>query len=544
MDRPTQDRPSSLAPFRNRIFTAIWLANIASNFGYLIQTVGAAWLMTTISSSASMVALVQASTTLPIMILSLASGAIADSFDRRRVMLTAQIFMFLVSAGLAASAWFGLVTPWMLLCFTFMIGCGIALHNPSWQATVGDIVPKADLPAAVLLNSVGFNMTRSVGPAIGGAIVAAAGVAAAFAVNTVSYLALIAVLARWRSPQAASDLPRETLGAAIATGLRYVVMSPNIAKVMLRGFLFGLTSVVVLALLPLVARHLVEGDALVFGALLGAFGVGAVGGAFASPHLRASLSSEGVVRCGFAGFAFTAAVAGLSENAWATGGALMIGGAAWVTSLSLFNVTVQLSTPRWVVGRALSLYQMAVFGGMALGAWLWGSLAEAEGIQTALLTAAAAMLLGGAVGLVLPLPGRSDLDLDPLNAWRRPAVEIDIEPQSGPVSIAIDYEIEPGSVPDFLDAMNERQRIRRRDGARRWMLTRDLENPRLWTESYKIPTWVEYIRYNQRATKADAVVGARLRELHAGAEPPSVRRMIVRQTARRAHGAPPPIDIH
>lgn len=546
MEALRQERPSSLAPFRHGVFTSIWTASIASNFGGLIQGVGAAWLMTSISDSAGMVALVQASSTLPIMLFSLTSGAIADSFDRRKVMLTAQIFMLVVSAALTATAWFGLITPWLLLTFTFLIGAGIALNNPSWQATVGDIVPKADLPAAVLLNSVSFNMTRSVGPAVGGAIVAAGGAAAAFAVNTVSYLALIMVLLRWRSPPIESNLPRERLGAAVATGLRYVAMSPNLAKVMLRGFLFGLTTIVVLALLPLVARDLVGGGALTYGALLGAFGVGAVGGAFISPHLRERLSSENVIRLGFGAFAITAVATGVAGNVWVISGALMVGGAAWVISLSLFNVTVQLSTPRWVVGRALSLYQMAVFGGMALGSWVWGALAEAQGVEIALLAAAAAMLVGAASGLLVPVPGRAELDLDPLNTWTRPAVEIDVQPRSGPISISIEYLIDPETVSEFLNAMNERERIRRRDGARRWVLMRDIEDPRRWVETYNIPTWVEYIRYNQRPTMADAVVGARIRALHTGSAPPVVHRMIFRQTTRREASPAPraPLDIH
>ena len=296
MDAPKSQRASLLAPLRNPTFRAIWVATLASNFGGLIQAVGAAWMMTTITTSANMVALVQASTTLPIMVFSLASGAIADNFNRRRVMLVAQFFLLAVSASLAVAAWLGLLSPWLLLGFTFLLGCGTALNNPSWQASVGDIVPRADLPAAVALNSVGFNLTRSVGPAAGGLIVAAGGAAAAFAVNTVSYFGLIFVLLRWRPTVPVSLLPRESLGQAMGAGLRYVAMSPNIAKVLLRSLLFGLTTIAVLALLPLVARHLVQGGPLIYGSLLGAFGIGAVGGAFLGARLAERLSSEWIVR--------------------------------------------------------------------------------------------------------------------------------------------------------------------------------------------------------------------------------------------------------
>lgn len=549
MDSTTSERPSPLAPFRNSTFREIWIASIASNFGGLVQIVGAGWLMTSLSKSADMVALVQASTTLPIMIFSLTAGAIADNYDRRRVMLLAQSFMLVVSIGLALSAWYGLLTPWGLLGFTFLIGCGIALNNPSWQASVGDIVPRADLPAAVVLNSVGFNITRSVGPAIGGAIVASAGAAAAFAVNSVSYFALIFVLLRWRPREIVRALPRETLGAAMGAGLRYVAMSPNLGKVLLRAFVFGAASIAAQALLPLVARDLVSGGPLTYGILLGAFGIGAIGGAFAAGRLRARLSSEGVVRFAFAGFAGCLAILALSRDPWLSGFALLFGGASWVLALSLFNTTVQLSAPRWVVGRALALYQTAAFGGMALGAWLWGVIAEGNGAETALFLSAGVMLVGLAIGLPLPLPDRADLDLDldPLNRWRMPEVALDLKPRSGPVAIVVEYIIRPENEAEFLDVMTDRHRTRRRDGARHWTLMRDVSDPTLWMESFQTPTWVEYQRHNQRITNADAGIGDRLRALHSGDEPPRVHRMIVRQTSWMHHAEPSkhiPHDIH
>lgn len=530
MTSPPPQRASALAPLRNRTFRAIWLGSFASNFGGLIQSVGAAWLMTSIAPSADMVALVQASITLPIMAFSLASGAIADSFNRRRVMLTAQIFMLSVSALLAACAWAGLITPWLLLAFTFLIGCGTALNNPSWQASVGDLVPRPDLPAAVALNSVGFNLTRSLGPAVGGMIVAVAGAAAAFAVNAFSYLALIIVLLRWRPPTSASALPRESLGSAMSAGVRYVAMSPSIGKVLLRGFVFGLSSVALLALLPLIARNLVGGGPFTYGVLLGAFGAGAVGGAVVSPRLRAALSSEGVVRLAFAGLALCATIAAWSSTAWLTGAGLWAGGASWVMALSLFNTTVQLSTPRWVLGRALARYQTATFGGMALGSWLWGLLAEAQGLDVTLCVAAAAMLAGGAVGLAIPIAGPPDLNLDPLGRWKEPHVAVDVTPSSGPITVMIEFRIPGDAQEEFLVIMAERHRTRRRDGARRWTLLRDLEDPELWYESYQTPTWVEYVRHNMRATQADAAIGERIRALHMGPDRPRVHRMIVRQT--------------
>ncbi|MER8369608.1 MFS transporter [Mesorhizobium sp. M0306] len=529
-DIPESESASALAPFRHGIFRAVWSASLVSNFGGLIQGVGAAWMMTTIATSSYQVALVQASTTLPIMLFALLAGAIADSFNRRKIMLIAQIFMLAVSALLTVFTYLDLMTPWTLLAFTFLIDSGTALNSPSWQASVGDMVPRTKVPAAIALNSMGFNLTRSVGPAIGGIIVAAAGAAAAFAVNTLSYVGLIVVLARWRPELPASTLPRETLGAAMGAGLRYVAMSPNIGKVLVRSSAFGFSAGAVLALLPLVARDVVKGDALSYGIMLGAFGIGAVGGALTSVRLRQLLSSETMVRMAFAGFAVCAFNAAVSNHAWQTSLGLLVGGACWVTALSHFNVTVQMSTPRWVVGRVLSVYQTATFGGIALGSWVWGVVADAHGAEVALMAASVAMLAGGAIGLLLPLPQQAVLNLDPLNRFQEPHLALDLKPRSGPIAIMIEYVIRNEDVPEFLATMAERGRVRRRDGARNWTLARDLENPSIWIEHYHTPTWVEYIRHNRRATYADAVIGERIRALHSGNEPPRVRRMIERPT--------------
>lgn len=529
-EKPDSESVSALAPFRHGIFRAVWGASLVSNFGGLIQGVGAAWMMTTIATSPYQVALVQASTTLPIMLFALVAGAIADSFDRRKVMLVAQTFMLVVSVFLTLFTYSGLITPWTLLAFTFLIDSGTALNSPSWQASVGDIVPRNKVPAAVALNSMGFNLTRSVGPAIGGIIVAAAGAAAAFAANAVSYIGLIVVLARWKPDVPVSTLPRESLGAAMGAGLRYVAMSPNIGKVLVRGAAFGFSAGAVLALLPLVARDVVNGDALTYGIMLGAFGIGAVGGALISVRLRQLLSSETMVRCAFAGFAVCAFNAAVSHHAWQTSLGLLVGGACWVIALSHFNVTVQMATPRWVVGRVLSVYQTATFGGIALGSWIWGVVADAHGAETALIAASMAMLAGGAIGLLLPLPQQQVLNLDPLNRFREPHLALDLKPRSGPIAIMIEYVIREEDVPEFLAIMAERRRIRRRDGARNWTLARDLENPSIWIEHYHTPTWIEYVRHNGRITHADAVIGERVRALHSGDEPPRVRRMIERPT--------------
>lgn len=529
--RPSENRTSPFVPLRQPIFRAVWFASLASNFGGLVQAVGASWMMASISPSAEMVALVQASTTLPVMLFSLAAGAISDNYDRRRIMLTAQGFMLVVSVGLAACAWLGIITPWLLLSFTFLIGCGTALNNPAWQSSVGDMVPRRDVPAAVTLNSVAFNIARSVGPAIGGAIVAAAGAVAAFVINAFSYIGLIAVLARWQPPKVERLLPRETLFIAMGAGVRYVAMSPNIRAVILRAFAFGFGAIIGLALLPLVARDLIRGGPLTYGILLGGFGAGAVAGAFMSARLRRAMSTEALVRSTFIAYAVGILLVAFSRTIWMTIPGLFICGACWVLALSTFNATVQLSAPRWVVGRALAIYQMATFGGMATGSWAWGRTALLFGTDRGLQLSAIVLLIGAGLGLRYRLPPLEELNLDPLSRWREPKVAVDIEPRSGPVIVTVEYIIKPEDVVAFLNVMAERRRIRRRDGARHWTLLRDLTDPTLWFERYDSPTWVEYVRQNQRVTQADAEIGERVRALHSGPNPPVVHRMIERQTA-------------
>jgi predicted MFS family arabinose efflux permease len=537
--QPQQASGATFSPFRSPIFRAVWLASMASNFGGMIQSVGASWTMVSIDGSPQMVALVQASLTLPIMLLSLLAGAVADSFDRRRVMIAAQSFMLLVSVGLAAFAWLGLISPWLLLAFTFALGCGAAFNGPAWQASVGEMVPRADIPGAVALNSVGFNIARSVGPAIGGAIVAALGAAAAFAVNAVSYVGLIAVLARWRPPRPESRLPRERLGVAMAAGIRYAAMSPAVRIVLARSLVFGLGGSALLSLMPLIARDVIGGGPLTYGLLLGAFGIGAVAAAAVSARLRMSLSSEGILRLACGAFAVAAIASALSPMLLATMIALSAAGAAWVLGVSTLNVTVQLNSPRWVTARALSLYQMTIFGGMAAGSWIWGVATEGEGIAPALGGAAAVLMIAALMGLRIPLPPASGMDLTPLRNWEPPQTAVPVEARSGPVVITIEYRIAPDDRREFLAAMAERRRIRRRDGARHWSLLRDVGDAEIWIERFHFPTWLDYIRHNNRFTHEDAPAHDRVRALHRGPAPPLVRRMLERQTGSLPTGRTP-----
>ena len=520
----------SSSPFQTPIFRNVWIASLASNFGSLIQSVGAAWLMTSIASSADMVALVQTAIALPILLWSLVGGALADGHDRRKIMLAAQAFMLIVSLALAIFTGVGWMSPWLLLTFTFLIGCGAAFNAPAWQASVGDMVPRTQLAHAVALNSMGFNIARSLGPAIGGIIVAAAGVATAFVINALSYIGLLVVLARWKSPPPPHLLPREPLGVAIGAGIRYVAMSPHIRNVLLRSFLFGIGASSLLALLPIVVKVRMGGGPMTFGAMLGAFGVGAVAGALASARLRNWLSTEGIVRISTIALAATICIVAASNLMFISLLTLAFAGAAWVLALSTFNVAVQMSAPRWVVGRALSSYQMSTFAGIALGSWLWGLVTHVEGVRFALLVAGSVLFLSALLGYWRALAETADLNLEPLQRWKEPDTGVPIEPRTGPVVITIQYEIAEKDIVEFLGAMDERRRIRRRDGANDWKLLRDLAHPDIWIERYSTPTWLDYVRHNSRLTHEDAVIPERIRALHRGPERPIVRRMVERQT--------------
>ncbi len=520
---------SATSPLRHRIFRAVWIATLASSFGGMVQSVGAAWMMLALEAPPLMVTLVQASISLPIVMLSLVAGALADAFDKRVLMIVAQIFMVVVSAALAITAYTGLVTPWLLLFFTFLIGCGAALNAPAWQASVGAMVPRHEVPSAVVLNSMAFNLARSVGPAIGGVIVAVAGAAAAFTINTLGHVPLIAVLAKWRPGTETRLLPRERLGTAIMAGVRYATMSPSINATLIRGFVTGVGASSITALLPLVARDLIDGGPAIYGLLLGAFGVGAVGGAMWSHRLRVAFADELVVRLALVASAAGIAVSAFSTWLLLTMAAMALCGLGWVLVVSLLNATVQMSAPRWVVARALSLYQMATFGGMAGGAWLWGYITEQSNLSIALLIGAAVQLGCVVLGHWFPLPETEDLNLDPMG-FAEPKTAFPVQGRTGPVVISIEYRVANADTLAFLGAMAQRKSIRRRNGAQGWSLLRDLADPEVWIERYHAPTWIEYLRHNQRFTQDDAAVGERIRALHRGPAPPAISRMVERQT--------------
>jgi MFS family permease len=325
-------------------------------------------------------------------------------------------------------------------------------------------------------------------------------------------------------------LPREPLGIAIAAGIRYVWMSPAIRTVLARSAIFGVGASAAISLMPLIAKHLIGGGPVTYGVLLGAFGVGAVAGGMCVGRLRLSLSTESVVRWSSVVLALAVAAVGLSRSLALTMTALAVAGGVWVIALSTFNVAVQLSAPRWVVARSLSLYQMFAFGGMAGGSWLWGVLTESRSVSFALIIAAFVLLSSAAAGLWHRLAQTEDLNLTPLRTWKPPETAVPVDARTGPVVVTVEYRIREADVIAFLAVMNERRRIRRRDGARNWMLLRDLSQPEVWIERFSTSTWLDYIRHSSRLTHEDAAIPERLLALHRGPNPPLVRRMIERQT--------------
>jgi MFS family permease len=523
------------------MFWHLWASSVFSQLGWTVQTVAAGWMMTTLTDSRTMVALVQTCIMMPVMLFSIPMGVLADGFDRRRMMIVAQILMMVGSVVLVLTSYAGLTTPPLLLILSFLIAVGVAIHNPAWQASFFDLVGKPDVPAAVTLHSMGYNAMRSLGPAIGGLIVALASVTAAFAVNAISYIPLIVALFRWKPAPVERSLPREGFRQALVSGLRYVAMSPNLLIVMLRATLFGGAATSLTALMPLVASEWLGGGAILYGTLLGSFGAGAVVGGMITPVLRAHLSNETATRIACLGSAIPMLVLAFHHNAWTNHLFLLPAGASWVFAVSMFNVSFQLAVPRWVLARALSIYQTCLFGGLALGSWLWGIVANDYGLWAALVGSALMLLANAVLGLVLPCPDFSEDDLDPLQDASLQKTSLPVAAGSGPIQISVEFHILEKDIPALLALMVARRRIRRRDGALNWHLSRNVHEPEMWIETYRVPDWSAYLRHTARRTKADADNLGQLLKLHQGDEPPRVSRyLIVDPRPRRARGLTAP----
>ena len=494
---------AAMAPLREPTFRRIWTASLFSSFGQLILGVGAAWEMTRLSNDPGMVALVQSAMMLPLMLVALPAGAVADMFDRRKIALLGLGFSIFSAAVLTVIAFFGLTTPWLLLLFCTLIGGGVALYSPSWQASIGEQVSEEHLPAAIALGTISYNIARSIGPALGALIVAAMGAQAAFAITASFYIPLWLAFFAWQRKHTPSRLPPERIHRAIASGGRYARHSPAIRTVMTRALLFSVAGSSTAALAPLVAKQLLGGDALVFGALLCSQGVGAVIGAYFMAPLRAKFTTETIVRICTVVTAVGLVITGLSHSTVLTCVALFFAGGCNIVSYAQLNVSVQLSAPRWVTARALSLYSASLTGGIAVGAWFWGWVASWHGVSFAIVASGIVVAITLLLGWLLPLPQSEEEDTSSVEIGAEPEVELALTMRSGPVVIEVEYDVDPARARDFYTTMMQLANVRRRIGGFDWSISRDIANPAIWVERYNCPTWGDYLRMRDRYTQAD-----------------------------------------
>ena len=496
-------KSSPFAPLSEKVFRRIWTASIFANLGQLILGVGVAWEMTRLTNSSTMVALVQTAMMLPQMLAAQPAGAIADMYDRRKISisgLSATVFFAVVLCVLAFN---GLTTPWMLLAFLVLIGLGIGFYYPAWSASIGEQVKLEALPAAIALNSISFNVARSFGPAVGGLIVLAAGAKAAFAVTAVAYLPLIFALFLWKREQIPSRLPRETISRAIVSGLRYALHSSPVRIVLFRIFIFTFSSYTAIALAPLIAKDLLGGNASTYGILLGGVGVGAVIGALLINVINEHFGAEKAATVAAIVSGLSLLGTGLSHSLYITCLMMFFSGGAMMVTVSLLNVTIQLSIPRWVIARALALFSSLLTGGIAIGSWFWGSVADLWSIEVALIGAGICMLLLPAVALLARIPSTVNVGAEAVDLSNEPEVNLAINMRSGPVVIEIEYRVDPDNARLYYGAMQKMRRVRLRNGAFNWSITRDIADPALWIERFHLATWGDYLRMRDRSTQAD-----------------------------------------
>jgi predicted MFS family arabinose efflux permease len=521
----------ALAPFGSSLFVGIWVANVASSLGGQLQQVGTAWLMLALAPSPQMIALVSSAITAPIFLFSLLSGAIADVIDRRRVLLIAQCFMLLVSAALSILSFADVISPLSLLFGTFLLFSGFALNAPAWQAMVGELVPREQLSAAIALNTLGMNLARTIGPAIGGLVVGSFGPKAAFAANAVSYVFLIVILLRWRRTPPIVASPPEPVFSAVTTGLRYVVYSRAVRPILARAFWVGIGASAVTALAPVVVTELLNEGPVAFGTLLTCSGVGAVVGAAVSHMLRVRFSYEGVSRLAIAVYAIGILGIALSRFLPLTGAAMFLTGASMVLSMSTFAVAVQSNVPGWVTGRAISVYQMAMFGGMTLGSFIWGQVAALASTPVALMGASGVMAFALLLGLRTPLLALDPAGLVAASTGQAAGPSLAIDDPDAALTILVEYRVSSKSVPDFLGLMSERRRSRLRDGVRRWGLLQDTVDPECWVERFESRNLADYLRHRERHTIEDLSLAERLGSLNESGQAPTERFLFERSAS-------------
>jgi MFS family permease len=506
--------PSPLAPFRHRAYAVLWAATIFSNVGTWMYSAAAGWLMTTLDPDPLMVSMVQVATTLPMFLLALPAGALADIVDTRRYLIAVEALIIVVAAAFAFLVSIGAQTASLLLVFTFLIEAGSALASPAWQSIVPRLVPREDLPSAVAANSVGFNISRAIGPALGGVLSAAFGLAAPFWVNAFSNVGAITALFVAK-PNAArpSALPAERFASALRTGIRHARASPPLRATYARAMAFFFFAASYWALLPLVARGPLAGGPNLYGILLGAIGLGAIVGAVLLPRIEARIGTDRLVMAAQAGTAIALLLFAIAHAAWVAIVASLVAGVCWIAGVSRLNVSTQVSLPDWVRARGLALHVALTFGAMTVGSLAWGELASVAGLTVALVAAAIAALVAIPLAARWHLQSGTGLDLTPTSDWPAPIVTGELDHDAGPVLVTVEYRVPAATRAAFLRERDALERQRRRTGAYAWELFEDAMDPERMVEAFHVESWLEHLRQHDRITAADREVEERLKAL-------------------------------
>ena len=518
---PPPTAATAWAPFRNRIFAVIWTATVVSNIGGWMYNVASGWLMTSLNPDPFIVSMVQVANSLPMFLFAIPAGALADIVDRRRLLIFGESAIMITSTAFAALVWLHLITPVSLLLFSFIVTVGSAITAPGWQAVVPDLVPKPDLPAAVAANSVGINVSRAVGPAIGGLLVGAIGIAAPFWLNAFSNLGVIVALVWWRLPKnkSGTPLPPERFGNAMRTGLRHARYNPNLSATLIRATAFFVFGSAYWALLPLVTRSQISGGPALYGLLLGTIGASAVGGAFLLRWLREKLGADRLVSIATLASAVATGLFALAHNATTAVVASLIAGASWICAVASLNVSAQIALPEWVRGRGLAVYVTVMFGALTIGSAIWGELAAMVGLTTALLIAAVGAIIAIPLTRAWKVQTGAVEDLSPSMHWPAPITTSAIEPDRGPVLVTVEYHIDPKNREPFLHALGRSARVRRRDGAYDWGIFEDPAEEGRFIETFLTDFWLDHLRQHQRVTEADRIIEQVVRRFQVGDGP-------------------------
>jgi MFS family permease len=522
---------SAWGPFRYKVFKLLWIATVAANIGGWMYSAAAAWLMTSLDRNPVMVALVQVAASLPMFLFAFPAGALADIVEKRHFILSLEITITLLAVLFACLLSASLVGPSTLLLFIFLIGSCAALEGPAWQAVVPQLVPNADLPAAVAANSVGVNISRAVGPALAGILIAGVGIAAPFWIVAFTNFGTIAVFLWWRPRQhPAAALPAERFASAIRVGLRYVANNRPLRATLARSVGFFLFASAYWALLPLVARYQIGGGPELYGLLLGAIGIGAVGCAFILPQLKARIGADGLVISGEIGTALTLVLLGAASEPFLAVIGCIIAGMSWIAAIASLNISAQVSLPDWVRGRGLAAYVVVFFGSMTIGSAIWGQVAATFGLPLAHFIAAAGALLAIPLTWRWKLQMGASLDLTPSMHWPEPVTTTTVENDAGPVLVLVDYRIDLSSREPFLTALDALARERKRDGAYAWGLFEDAAEVGRFVETFLVESWLEHLRQHERVTNADRSAEDEI--LHLLQSPPAITHLISAEAKR------------